>query len=132
MAIYLILDHTGTRVKIGCAGNVAARFAALEATNAHSLTLLAIFDGHYKEEWALHRKFTDRHLHSEWFRYDPSMLVGIDLPPHVWTEEEAAFRVRDRQKWGRKWDEDRKRRWGEQMRTRFAEKQAALAVSEAA
>jgi Meiotically up-regulated gene 113 len=65
-----VLGHDGSNVvKIGKADDVASRIADIQRMSPVKLHLLTQFDGGYKLEAALHRRFKHFRTHSEWFDF---------------------------------------------------------------
>lgn len=65
-----VIGHDGSNVvKIGKADNVSDRLASIQRMSPVALRVLAQFDGGYRLETALHRRFKHLRTHGEWFDF---------------------------------------------------------------
>jgi hypothetical protein len=76
--IYFVECTVTSRIKIGCAGNVAARMRQLQAASPTELRLLATVPGGIVAERAVHDDFGDERLHGEWFAGSPQLRAFVD------------------------------------------------------
>lgn len=84
--VYFVQMRDGP-IKIGATGDPLKRIRALQTACPSPLTLLAIMDGGYQVEAALHRLFRRFRLHGEWFSPAAPLVHFID---DLVAEEEAA------------------------------------------
>lgn len=66
-SVVYFLGARGQVVKIGTSTNLRLRFAQLQASSAHDLTLLAFTPGGPALERSLHKVFAKARLRGEWF-----------------------------------------------------------------
>lgn len=73
-----VIEAVGTgTVKIGKSGDVRARIAQLQTSNANELRLIANLRGDV--ERMLHSHLVDHRVTGEWFRWTPEVQAAIDL-----------------------------------------------------
>lgn len=70
--VYLIGSSGSPLVKIGCTDNPERRLRHLQTGSPLPLQLLALFEGGFLVEAALHRRFADKRRHGEWFDLGPN------------------------------------------------------------
>lgn len=77
--IYFIWDSGGNFIKIGVSDEPETRLRELQTANPNPLFLLAVTDGDYSTETALHTRFSDLRVHgsSEWFKASAKLLWFI-------------------------------------------------------
>lgn len=100
MAVYFIQDAFG-HVKIGHSADPAKRLASLQVGNSAGLYFMRILDGGERTERWLHRRFADRAISGEWFRFHDDMLTIV--PPdeivsrkQVTTRRDVGLTLRER------------------------------------
>lgn len=72
--LYLILDTSNKKLKIGRSKNVNKRLRQLQTSNSGCLSLLFTIKGKgYCEEY-VHKKFSHLHIKGEWYEYDNSII----------------------------------------------------------
>lgn len=69
--------RSGNLIKIGTSTNVNARLAALRTMSALPLELMAVAEGGYTEEGAVHQRFASLRQHGEWFTAAPELLAFV-------------------------------------------------------
>jgi hypothetical protein len=74
--VYFAVRADGA-IKIGCSRNPRIRCRSLGYALKLSVLLLASFEGHYREERALHRRFASKRIGGEWFAPNQEMLAVI-------------------------------------------------------
>jgi hypothetical protein len=74
--VYFIGD--GDKVKIGTAGNVDKRLAALQCATARRLGKLLVIPGSFRDENRLHKRFAAYRLSGEWFQFSDEIREFID------------------------------------------------------
>jgi Meiotically Up-regulated Gene 113 (MUG113) protein len=77
MVVYFLQGETGGNIKIGYAGDVAARVATFQPGSPVKLCILATQPGGQPLEAALHRRFAAHRLHGEWFAPCEDLLAYI-------------------------------------------------------
>lgn len=77
--IYFI--RSGQYVKIGVSNAPKKRIAAIQSGNPNPIEILAIIDGSYEQEAALHQLFADAHHMGEWFVDCPAIRNKIATLP---------------------------------------------------
>lgn len=97
--VYFGLRSDGA-VKIGCSRNPRIRCRSLGYQLKMSVLLLATFEGQFRHERALHRRFSHLRIEGEWFRPAQDMLALIagvlaDHPPtFTWAELADAHQLK--------------------------------------
>lgn len=84
----MICDDGPGPIKIGCATDVRARIALLQTGCPYPLWLMGYVHGGRDLEQQLHRKYADRRMRGEWFRWAEDLeheLYGM-----VWEYEDAS------------------------------------------
>jgi hypothetical protein len=71
-------------IKIGCTVRLSVRVKQIAAEIGHIPTVLAVLDGGFAEERALHRKFDFAEKFREWFYPDPELLLLIETDGRPW------------------------------------------------
>jgi hypothetical protein len=74
--IYFIQGAEDSPIKIGRAKHPIDRLKSLQSANWDELRLLAAFEGHAKDEVALHKKF--ERARGEWFMPSEGLLELIE------------------------------------------------------
>lgn len=101
MAVYFIRAGETTAVKIGHTGDPSRILRRYQTYNHERLRLIRLIpEGWSEAETWLHHYFRHRHMHGEWFAFDPEMLTvepeprfSLSLRAHqarLRTEEAAA------------------------------------------
>ena len=81
MTIYMIRAGGDGPVKIGWTTNVERRLADLQTAHYEPLSIIrTIAGGQLMERW-LHKYFAASKIRSEWFNFDPAMLIVE--PPYL-------------------------------------------------
>lgn len=79
--LYFIQSVEGGPVKIGTTKDLSGRVKQLEANYRTPMVVLATTDGTYKEERAMHRRFSHLRLgRTEQFRPEPELMEFIGMP----------------------------------------------------
>jgi predicted NBD/HSP70 family sugar kinase len=92
--IYLIRCEQDTEslkagwVKIGTTRRLSARLKQIAAEIGHTPTVLAVLDGSYAEERALHEKFDHTREWSEWFSPCDDLMRLIKTEGRPWNGED--------------------------------------------
>lgn len=73
--IYFIQDTETRRIKIGVSTDPAQRLKQLQTAHASELKLIAVMDGSFSDEQALHQLFTRKR--GEWFEPTKDLLAFI-------------------------------------------------------
>jgi hypothetical protein len=71
-------------IKIGTTTRLSVRLKQIAAEIGHMPTVLAVLDGGFAEEQALHRKFGFARKLGEWFGPDPELLQLIGTEGRPW------------------------------------------------
>jgi hypothetical protein len=71
-------------IKIGTTIRLSERLKQIAAEIGHSPTVLAVLDGAYAEERALHDRFSDIRQWCEWFHAGPDLLLLIATETKPW------------------------------------------------
>jgi hypothetical protein len=87
--IYFAQAPTGGPIKIGQTIRLSLRLAQLLAEHG-SLVVLAVLDGSFPEENALHRRFSSLRQQGEWFRPDEDLLDFIRQNGRPWDGKDEA------------------------------------------
>lgn len=90
LRVYFIQMGEGGPIKVGVAGNVNKRRAAIQTHCPYHCTVLASFKGGFKEETEVHRVFADLRLNGEWFECQPELLAFIEQIKERTNEEPAS------------------------------------------
>jgi hypothetical protein len=77
-------------IKIGTTVRLSVRLKQIAAEIGHIPTVLAVFDGAYAEEAALHRRFSGSRSNGEWFRPDADLLLLIETEGRPWDVTDEA------------------------------------------
>lgn len=72
--LYLILDTSSKKLKIGRSKNVQKRLKQLQTSNSGSLSLLFTLKGEGFREEYVHRMFSHLNTNGEWYEYDNSII----------------------------------------------------------
>ena len=72
--LYLILDTSSKKLKIGRSKNVSKRLRQLQTSNSGYLSLLFLIKGKGHREESVHKKFSHLNTNGEWFEYDNSII----------------------------------------------------------
>lgn len=72
--LYLILDTSSNKLKIGRSKNVKKRLQQLQTSNSGSLSLLFSIKGKGCYEEDVHKKFSHLNSNGEWYEYDNSII----------------------------------------------------------
>ena len=80
MAVYFIQAVNGGPIKIGLAKDPQARLAKIQLMSPVKLKLLAVMEGEYPQEQAVHMHFGNIHSHGEWFYDTPELMSFISSP----------------------------------------------------
>lgn len=72
--LYLILDASSKKLKIGRSKNVQKRLKQLQTSNSGSLSLLFTLKGEGSREEYVHRMFSHLNTNGEWYEYDNSII----------------------------------------------------------
>jgi hypothetical protein len=75
--VYLIGSPDSPLVKIGWSDNPERRLRDLQSGSPVPLQLLAVFEGGYLVEAALHRRFADKRIRVEWFDLGPNPVETV-------------------------------------------------------
>lgn len=97
--IYFIRADVVGYIKIGHAGDPAARLADLQTASPVPLSLIQTAPGGREEEADLHCRFAGARLHGEWFLPTSDLLAYIEAhptPPNVLSGERPAAPISDR------------------------------------
>lgn len=79
MPVYLLRAGETEMIKIGWADDLARRVRAIQTAHYETLHIIRTIEGPSTAETWLHRRFIDRRVRFEWFRFDPAMLV-VEIP----------------------------------------------------
>lgn len=71
-------------IKIGTTTRLTERLKQIASEIGHMPTVLAVLDGGFAEEQALHRKFGFAGKFREWFYPDPELLLLIETDGRPW------------------------------------------------
>jgi hypothetical protein len=71
-------------IKIGTTTRLTERLKQIAAEIGHTPIVLAVLDGGFAEEQALHRKFGFAGRFREWFDPDPELLLLIETDGRPW------------------------------------------------
>lgn len=75
MPVY-IAEAVGTGiVKIGRSRSPHARLQELQIAHWHPLRIIRVIGGEHGVEKWMHRRYSDRHIRSEWFHFTEEMLT---------------------------------------------------------
>lgn len=77
MPVYFIQDDALFLIKIGWALNPLKRMRDLQTGSAATLTLLGSLPGDQDLERRIHFRFSQHHVHGEWFRPHPEIIRFI-------------------------------------------------------
>lgn len=72
--LYLILDTSSKKLKIGRSKNVQKRLKQLQTSNSGSLSLLFTLKGEGFREEYVHGMFSHLNTNGEWYEYDDSII----------------------------------------------------------
>lgn len=72
--LYLILDASSKKLKIGRSKNVNKRLRQLQTSNSGRLSLLFTIKGKGSCEEYVHKKFSHLNTNGEWYEYDNSII----------------------------------------------------------
>lgn len=72
--LYLILDESSKKLKIGRSKNVYKRLRQLQTSNSGVLSILFTIKGMGYCEESVHKKFAHLHVNGEWYEYDKSII----------------------------------------------------------
>ena len=72
--LYLILDESSKKLKIGRSKNVNKRLRQLQTSNSGVLSILFTIKGMGYREESVHKKFAHLHINGEWYEYDKSII----------------------------------------------------------
>jgi hypothetical protein len=72
--LYLILDTSSKKLKIGRSKNVQKRIKQLQTSNSGSLSILFTLKGEGFREEYVHRMFSHLNTNGEWFEYDNCII----------------------------------------------------------
>lgn len=75
-------------IKIGTTIRLSERLKQVAAEHFHTPTVLAVLDGGFAEERALHLKFKEARKHREWFEPHPELLLLIETEGRQWGGED--------------------------------------------
>jgi hypothetical protein len=81
-------------IKIGTTTRLTARLKQIAVEIGHTPTVLAVLDGGFAEEQALHRKFGFVRRFGEWFHPDPELLRLIETDSRPWDGDHPTSLVR--------------------------------------
>jgi hypothetical protein len=76
--LYAIADRAAGMVKIGRSRNPKKRLAYLQTSNGNPLTLCVVWRGCGPWEPDVHRRFSDKRVHGEWFRVDADLAEFVN------------------------------------------------------
>ncbi len=83
MPVYFVAEneqsnYDALRVKVGLSKDVHARVRQLQTGSPYELALMGwiMANDDRSLEGELHARFADRHLHGEWFRINPEVVLG--------------------------------------------------------
>lgn len=80
MTVYFIRSVGGHGpVKIGEAGDIGRRLAALATSSPYPLEVVAVLPGGFAQEAALHRLLDAARSHGEWFNPTPAVLAVVQF-----------------------------------------------------
>lgn len=80
-------------IKIGTTTQLSVRLGQIADELDHTPTVLAVLDGAYAEERALHKKFKFSRGYGEWFRPHTELLRLIETEGRPWDgEDEVSLR----------------------------------------
>lgn len=65
-------------IKIGCSNSPVSRVETLAAWSPWPLEIIGSVKGSYQDEQFLHECFAQSHLHREWFKTTPGLLLAIE------------------------------------------------------
>lgn len=71
-------------IKIGTTTRLSARLKQIAADIGHTPTVLAVLDGAFAEEHALHERFGFAKMRGEWFYPGPELLQLIETEGRPW------------------------------------------------
>lgn len=81
MAGFVYVITCGSFAKIGFSANPRKRYLSIQTANPSKCVLAATWPGSRKLEKALHKKFSHRRSHLEWFHLSSEILSLIECGP---------------------------------------------------
>jgi transcriptional regulator with XRE-family HTH domain len=84
--IYFIQSEDGGSIKIGCTELIPFRLKQLRSRTRRRLKVLAIMDGSFPEERALHDRFAHLRKEGEWFDDAPELTQFIQVNGRPWSQ----------------------------------------------
>jgi hypothetical protein len=82
--IYFVQPVDGGEIKIGTSARLSRRLVELCAEFGGELQVLAVADGGYDQESALHQRFSHLRVHGEWFEPGDDLLAFIVHDARPW------------------------------------------------
>ena len=88
--IYFVQEENNGLIKIGYSANPKKRLKALQTQSAKKLSIIKTLEGDYREEYDLHRKFSNHLAYDEWFYPHKELIDYIENPDKIIIEEAYA------------------------------------------
>lgn len=76
--IYFIQESGNGFIKIGFSQNPLQRLRQLSKNQPYEYSLLGVLPGHFEQERALHKRFSDFSIKGEWFSPDKNLIDFIE------------------------------------------------------
>lgn len=81
--IYLITNRVEDCCKIGYSNNPEIRLTQLQTANKSELELETVIDGTMQDEKKLHKLFSAKSLHGEWFKFSDSICKYFNVERYI-------------------------------------------------